>query len=54
LSFAGGHEDDFKLALLALDERGAVDLDLLSVACGVLDFERAAAVDLKAIVVDRS
>jgi hypothetical protein len=54
LGFAGGQKDDFELALLALDERGAADLDLLSVCAGVGDFERAAAVDLKTIVVNRA
>ena len=54
LGFAGGQEDDLKLALLALDEGGAADLDLLFVCACVGDFERTVAADLKAIVVDRT
>ena len=45
-------KDDFKLALLALDQRWAGDMDLFFVSAGVGDLERAAAADLKAIVED--
>jgi len=54
LDFTGGEKNDLELALLGLDERGSGDLDLLSVCACVGDFERAAAANLEAVVVDRS
>ena len=50
---AAGQEHDFELALLALGESGAGDLDLLAI--GVCrELERAAAADLEAIVEGRA
>ena len=53
MGFASRQKDDFELALLALNERRAGDLDLLFIAGGVFDLERTTAVDLKTIVVNR-
>ena len=50
VGFAAGLEDDFKLALLALYQHWARDLDRVAICCCVRDFELAAAVDLKPIV----
>lgn len=50
--FADGQEHDLQLTLLALDESGAGDLDLMVLRRGVFDFERTAAANLYAIAVD--
>ena len=53
-SLAAGQEHDFELALLALGEGGAGDLDLAAIGGRVLDVERAAAAYLEAIVEGRT
>lgn len=50
LRFAIRHENNAELSLLAFDERGACDLNLLTARIGVTDFNGAAAADLKTIV----
>ena len=54
LGFAAGQEDDFDLALLALDERRASNLNLFFVGACVGNFDGAAVADLKTILVARS
>lgn len=52
--FAGREQHNLQLAMLRLNESGPVDVNLAPCRIGVLDGERAAAADLKAVMKDGS
>jgi len=54
LGFAAGEQDDLQRALLTFCYCGAVDLHLVAFRGCVLNFERAAAAQLNAVVEDRA